>query len=171
MQMLDVEYFRPVHGEGSGSVRALLPVGFHRADLSQVRRLCVDYFPRSVSRPRLMETLAGIVGLMNRAGFPAALWIDGDFVTESENPPSFDATLVLTQTVLGRLNKAQSDLFHWFRTTSLSDAYRCNNYTVVIDGDRRDGEIMHRYWVRQFGFDRAESGCGIIEILIPSLHP
>jgi hypothetical protein len=168
MQVLDTEYFRPTRGEGSGQTRPLLPVGFHRATLAQVRRLCVEGFTKSASRPRLMETLGGIVDLLNRGGFPATLWVDGAFVTDEENPSTFDATLVLTEEVLSRLTPSQADLVDWFCTTTLAESYRCNNYMVVIDGARRDGTIMRAYWLRQFGLDTADGG-GVLEILIPSL--
>ncbi|HMN85346.1 MAG TPA: hypothetical protein PKA74_05090 [Bauldia sp.] len=168
MQGLDTEYFRPVTGQGSGSARPLLPVGFHRATLPQVKRLCVEGFTTSVSRPLLMQTLGGIIDLLNRGGFPAVLWVEGAFLTDSENPPTFDATLVLTEEVLSRLTPSQADLVDWFCTTTLADSYRCNNYMVVLDAARRDGTIMRAYWLRQFGLDTADGG-GVLEILIPSL--
>lgn len=171
MQSLGGESFHLADGRGPDDDDPLLPVGFHRADLGQVKRLCVDYFPESTLRSQIMETVTRIVELLNRAGFPATLWIDGAFVTEKENPTSFDATLVLTQQVYERLNKAQRELVHWFRTAQLAGENRCNNYTVIIDADRRDGEIMHRYWLRQYGFDRARQGGGGIEILLPSIVP
>ena len=149
----------------------MLPVGFHRADLDQIRRLCVDYFPQSTSRPPIMETLTRIVDLLNQASFPATLWIEGAFVTETDNPDSFDATLVFTQPIYDRLTKSQNELFHWFSTASLADNYRCNNYAVIIDADRPDGAVMQEYWLRQYGFDRADDGLGVIELLVPSLAP
>lgn len=151
--------------------RPLLPVGFHRADMNQLRSLCVDYFPQSRSRPRIMETLGRIVALVNQANIPASLWIDGAFVTETENPGGFDVTLVLTEEIYERLDDTQHELFQWFRTVSLADRYHCDNYAIVIDAGRPDGEIMQHYWLRQYGFDRAGLGHGVIELLLPSIAP
>jgi hypothetical protein len=147
----------------------LLPVGFHRADLRRVQSLCVDYFPNSASRPLLMVTLREIVGLINRSSIPAALWIDGPFLTEAPDPEVFDITMVLVESVLSGLSREQTDFFDWFRTNSLFDKYRANNYGIVIDGSRPDGDLLYRYWLRQYGFDREENKKGVIELIVPSL--
>ena len=118
-----------------------------------------------------MNTLTKIVEILNSSSIPAALWVDGDLLTEAENPLSFNIALVLTGEIYNNLSKTQNETFHWFRTTSLYENYRCHNYGLVIDASRVDGETLYRYWLRQYGFDRETGGRGVIEIVVPSLTP
>lgn len=147
----------------------LLPVGLHRGDLKRLQSLCVDYFPNSVSRPILMATVRELVGLINQSSIPATLWIDGSFLTVAHDPEAFDITMVLVESVFLGLAREQAEFFDWFRTISLFNEHRANNYGVVIDGARPDGDLLYRYWLRQYGFDRADRKKGVIEIVVPSL--
>jgi len=73
----------------------LLPVGFHSTDIAGLQRLCVDYFPRSRSRPKLMNTVSMVVSLVNRVSIPSRLWVGDAFVTEEDEPERCTLTLVL----------------------------------------------------------------------------
>ncbi|MEQ9691544.1 MAG: hypothetical protein RLO48_17605, partial [Bauldia litoralis] len=151
------------------SFPALLPMGFHQTDLKALDRLCVEYFPTSTSRPRLMNTLTTVVSLINRASIPARLWINGGLLTEEPDPGDFSATLVLVESVFLGLSADQREFFDWFRTESLYQQYHCDNYGMVIDADRDDYELMQTYWMRQCRFDRGRKSRGIAELLVPSL--
>jgi hypothetical protein len=148
---------------------ALLPAGFHQTDLIGLSRLCVEYFPTSTSRPRLMSTVTTVLSLINRASIPARLWINGAFLTEDPNPGDFSATLVLVESVFRALSPDQREFFNWFRTQSLFEQYRCDNYGMIIDADRDDFELLQKYWMRQCRFDRGRQSRGVAEILVPSL--
>jgi hypothetical protein len=148
---------------------SLLPVGFHEMDLNGVNRLCVERFPASVSRPRLMETLTTIVGSINDSSIPARLWVDGSFLTEQENPKDLDVTMIVVASVFGSMTADQRAFFEWFHSTSLYEKHRCYNYALVLDGERDDWEILFRYWVRQYGFDDERRKKGVAEIVVPKL--
>jgi hypothetical protein len=75
-------------------LRPLLPAGIHPSDWSGLQRFCVDYFPNSTMRPRLMSTISMIARLVNEASMPARLWIGGDFLTEKENPSDCSVAIV-----------------------------------------------------------------------------
>jgi hypothetical protein len=145
--------------------RPLLPVGFHETDLAGLRRLCVEYFPKSGSRARLMETLSTLVKSINDSGIPARLWIDGGFLTEQENPEEIDVTMIVMASAFRAMTADQRAFFDWFRSTSLYDKHRCYNYALVLDGERDD--FLHRYWLRQYGFDDDRRKKGVAEILLP----
>src|SRR5215472_8119491 len=72
----------------------LLPGGFHQTDLVGLHRLCVEYFPKSTARARLMETLSTIFRSINDASISARLWIGGGFLTEKENPEDVELTMI-----------------------------------------------------------------------------
>ena len=145
----------------------LLPGGFHQTDLVGLHRLCVEYFPKSTARARLMETLSAVFRSINDSAISARLWIDGGFLTEQENPDNVELTMILLESVFRRLNSDQRAFFDWFRSTSLYQEHRCYTYALVLDDLRDDWEFLQRYWLRQYGFDDERRKRGVAEILVP----
>jgi hypothetical protein len=149
--------------------RPLLPAGIHPSDWSGVQRLCVDYFPNSTMRPRLMSTISMIARLVNEASLPARLWIGGDFLTEKDNPSDCSVAIVLVESVYSSLSGDQLDFFDWFCHSTLFDEYHCETYGLILDAARRDWELLYSYWLNQYGFGRKGTSTGIVEILMPTL--
>lgn len=145
----------------------LLPVGFHNTDIAGLQRLCVDYFPKSRTRPKLMNTVSMVVSLVNRVSIPSRLWVGGAFLTEEDEPENCTLTLVLVESVFRRLSEEQREFFDWFRDVSLHEKYRCDNYGIVLDAERPDYESVNGFWLRQFGFHDELRKKGIPEILLP----
>ena len=116
-----------------------------------------------------METLSTIVRSVNDSSVPARLWVGGSFLTAQENPEDFDVTLVLVESVFRSMTADQRAFFDWFHSTSLYEKHRCYNYALVLDGERDDWETLHRYWLRQYGFDVERRKKGVAEILVPKL--
>ena len=149
--------------------RPLLPAGIHPSDWAGLKRLCVDYFPTSATRPRLMSTLTMLARLVNEASLPSRLWIGGDLMTEKENPPTCSVAIVLVESIFNSLTGEQTDLFDWFRQSDLYDKYHCETYGIVIDAGRGDWEHLYKYWLNQYGLGRTGIGTGVVEILMPTL--
>lgn len=147
----------------------LLPVGFHNTDLAGLQRLCVEYFPGSRTRPRLMSTVSMVVSLVNRVSIPSRLWVEGAFLTEEDNPEDCTVALVLVESVFRRLSAEQREFFDWFREVSLYEKYRCDNYGIVLDAEREDFEAVNGFWLRQFGFHDETRKKGVAEILLPTV--
>jgi hypothetical protein len=149
--------------------RPLLPAGIHPTDWNGLRRLCVDYFPSSTTRPQMMSTISMIGRLVNEASIPARLWIGGDFLTERENPQACSLAIVLVETVYASLSSDQLEFFEWFRNSSLVDQYKCETYGLVLDAGRNDWEFLYAYWLNQYGLGRQSTSTGVIEVLMPTL--
>jgi hypothetical protein len=149
--------------------RPLLPAGIHPSDWTGLRRLCVEYFPKSSTRPQMMSTISMIARLVNEASIPARLWIGGEFLTERENPQACTVAIVLVESVYSSLSSDQSDFFDWFRHSSLLDEHKCETYGIVLDAGRRDWEFLYMYWLNQYGLGRKKVSTGIVEILMPTL--
>ena len=145
----------------------LLPAGFHSTDLAGLQRLCLDYFPRSRTRPKLMNTVSMVVSLVNRVSIPSRLWVGDAFVTEEEDPERCSLILVLVESVFERLTPEQREFFDWFREVSLFEKYHCDNYAIVLDAQRVDYETVNAFWLRQFGFHDKARRQGVPEILLP----
>lgn len=147
----------------------LLPVGIYPTDLNGLGRLCVEYFPGSAARPVMMAAIAQVVGVINNASIPARIWIGGSFLSEAVEPEDFTLSLVVTESVFNAMTPDQNSVFDWIRTTSLFEKYRCENYAIVIDETRADGEWLSAYWLRQLMGTPHDDKRGIAEILVPFL--
>ena len=116
-----------------------------------------------------MATLVKIVEVINQSSIPGTVWIEGGLLTEALNPTDFSITLVLTQDVYNKISRATARVVPVVpddldvREVPLSQLWRHRRCGAP------DGEIMHRYWLRQFGFDREERAKGVIEMLVPWL--
>jgi hypothetical protein len=147
----------------------LLSVGFHDFDVLGLRRLCVDRFPQSVTRSIIMNGLDQAIALLQSNGMRGDLWIDGSFTTEKLNPDDVDIIFVMDVQDYKALLPVQTAFFSWFSTTSLKAQYRCDNYGMVRDEGHPKNEWMLAYWMRQFGFSRANAMKGIAVIKLPFL--
>jgi predicted nucleotidyltransferase len=147
----------------------LLPAGFHKIDQIGRRRLCLDRFPDSVTRPSIMANVEAVIAHINQQGIPGDIWIDGSFLTEKLNPDDADIAFVVPRNVFPKLNGAQTAFFTSFSTNSYYDQYRIDNYGISIDQTDPQGQWLFAYWLRQFGFSRSEKMKGILQVTVPFL--
>ena len=131
--------------------------------------MCVDRFPASLSRARLLQSLNEVADMINATGIHGDIWIDGSFVTEKLNPDDVDLILIITAQQLRSFDATQRTFFNWFRTTSLYNQYRIDNYTLVRDDSVVETEYFYAYWLRQFGFSRGDEMKGLAVIRLPYL--
>jgi hypothetical protein len=147
----------------------LLPVGFHELDLAGLRRLCVGRFPHSLTRSRIMDGLEHVLSLLQRNGMRGELWVDGSFTTEKLNPDDADIILVVDAADYRAFSPEQRAFFNGFCNISLKDRFRCDNYGMVRDEASPMNEWLLAYWLRQFGFSRADQMKGLAVIKLPFL--
>jgi hypothetical protein len=95
--------------------------------------------------------------------------VDGSFLTEKLNPEDADIILAISGAELRGLNAHQRQFFDWYRTSRLRHPYRCDNYGIVIEDGVPECEWLHAYWLRQFGFSRADEMKGLAVIKVPFL--
>ena len=145
----------------------LLPAGFHNLDAAARQRICVDRFPASVTRTRILRNVESVVVEVNQQGIQGEIWVDGSFLTEKLNPDDADIAFVIPVPVFRSLTPAQRRYFDAFRQTSLYDQYRIDNYGIAVDGSDPKGQWLYAYWLRQFGFSRSSEMKGIIQIPVP----
>jgi len=154
-------------GETKEEFPPLLRPGFHPFDLARLRRLCVDRFPSSLVRAGLMDRLEAVISLIQQNGMRGDIWIDGSFLTEKLNPDDVDILLTINVAEYRRMTARQVKFFDWFRTTSLREQYKCDNYGVLLDPSAAEAEYMFAYWLKQFGFSRGEQMKGLAVISVP----
>ncbi|NOT42958.1 MAG: hypothetical protein HOP13_20970 [Alphaproteobacteria bacterium] len=146
----------------------LLPPGFYPHDIDGLRNLCVARFAKSVTRALCMERLEQVLVLIQKSGIRGEIWIDGSFVTDKLNPDDVDVLLVVNAHDLAGFSDTQKQFLSWFASTSLYDSYRIDNY-VLVRGPSAESEWWYAYWLRQFGFSRADKMKGIPTINVPFL--
>jgi hypothetical protein len=145
----------------------LLSVGFHDFDIAGLRRLCVGRFPHSLTRPRIMDGLERVLSLMQRNGMRGEVWINGSFTTEKLNPDDADIILIVEAAEFKAFSLEQKAFFNQFSSISLKDQFRCDNYAMIRDKDDPTNEWLQAYWLRQFGFSRADDMKGLAVIKLP----
>jgi hypothetical protein len=145
----------------------LLPLGFHNFDAVARYRMCVERFPSSITRPRISANLEAIIAAINHQSIAGDVWIDGSYLTEKLNPDDVDLALVITRDTHSKLNSVQQQFFHNLNDKQLYEQYRLDSYGIAIDVGTYDGEYTYAYWLKQFGFSRADQPKGIIRVAVP----
>jgi hypothetical protein len=151
----------------------LLPLGYHPMSIGGLRRLCVDRFPHSITRPRIMSGLEDIVQHLNGSGMRADLWINGSFTTEKVNPEDVDLVARMMGSDWIKATPSQKSALQRLNTNNFIDSHRCDTYAFVeyetAQGMGERGEWDKAYWLRQFGFSRGDEPKGLAVIKLPFL--
>lgn len=145
----------------------LLNVGFHPVGMVELRRLCVDRFPLSVTRPSIMRNLVDLIDLMHKQRIPSDVWIDGSFLTEKLDPGDVDLLWVIDAQIFLGLSTSQLAFVNWYSTNNLNSQYKCDNYVHIVDNNSPSSQWMTAYWLRQFGFSRSDKMKGLAVVHLP----
>jgi hypothetical protein len=155
-------------GTGKVEFPPLLSAGFHEMLLLALRQLCVDGFPFSTTRARLMGGIEAICGSLSTGLVPAAVWIDGSFMTQKIDPADVDLAVRLSYAALPNPGPEQRALFARIATKQFAG---CDSFIFVEypEGHPQHavGDMMRAYWQRQFGFGREDQFKGIAVIRTP----
>lgn len=116
-----------------------------------------------------MDGLSGVFDLLNRNGMRGHVWVNGSFTTEKLNPDDSDILLVMSINEFSQLTAQQKQFFEWFQRTSLKSTHRCDNYAMIQDPSRAESDWVTAYWLRQFGFSRANEMKGMAVVQVPFL--
>lgn len=112
--------------------KPLLPGGFHLMTLADLRRLCVDAFPGSTTRSRIMDGIEASVKELHRIAFVGELWADGSFLTEKHDPKDVDLALRVESRFYDERTDPQDSILQWFnQSRSLQTEYHCDSYVWV----------------------------------------
>ena len=147
----------------------LLDVGFHRMNVESLRRLCVTRFSASITRPAIMGNLVTLIELINQKVIVGEIWIDGSFLTEKLNPDDVDLLLIVKADTFRAFTAEQRRFFDWYRKSRLFEQYKCDNYAQIVESGESASDWLSAYWLRQFGFSRANEMKGLAVIDVPFL--
>jgi hypothetical protein len=102
------------------------------------------------------------------------LWLDGSFVSEKHNPGDIDLVVVITIQDFNSLTPSElALLFKYTAGENTKKLCDCDSYLLVTCSDNHGNEkekklLMQnkRYWLAQFGTDRANVDKGMIKLVI-----
>lgn len=148
------------NGLGDSGFPTLLSLGWHHLPIAELRKLCVDKFPLSDTRERIMQGLEEIVKRLRAKDIVGVLWVNGSFLTEKINPADVDVVLFINGTFLESATTEQVGAIDWV-SSNLKDSFRCDSYVSIeypqSHPQHSYGEYWRAYWTRQWGFDREDN--------------
>lgn len=147
----------------------LLAPGFHGYRLDALRALCVDQFQGSLTRGAIMDGFEQVVAMLNAGGLKMELWVDGSFLTAKLNPDDVDFAARVDEADWRSATAQQKSLIGWLNATDLRPSHRCDAYGFVdfVSLPNGAGEWGRAYWLRQFGFSRADNPKGMATLQLP----
>ncbi len=149
----------------------ILPDGLHQKNLEEVQVLCVDAFPLSASRVRLMAGLRAMVDLLTTDGVSGNLWVDGSFLTKKLEPEDVDITAPIWKRSKLRL-VTTSTMRCWLNSTAMipleSGVTRQRSAMAASRGSSGDALIRrtfrHPTWSVRTG--PSEPRCGATRVCL-----
>jgi hypothetical protein len=148
----------------------LLPVGRHVLSIEQLRALCVQAFPASGRRARLMAGLEELTAALRKVGLRMEAWIDGSFLTRKFDPDDVDIVVRVQGNEMASLDDAATQRF----VDAMYQAERRGCHVSWFgefppnDPNYWSGEYDYCYWMRQWGFARDGEYKGIAVLRIES---
>lgn len=147
----------------------LLPIGFHKMTLSDMRKLCVEGFDDSRTRGTIMAGVEAVVERLNECGLSSEVWVDGSFLTAKRDPNDSDIVVFVDSALFEDGTPEQLEVLNWIganlkKTDLVCDSYLAPRFTQGSEHEVY-GEYMHSYWHRQFGFSRGNDMKGIAVLM------
>jgi len=141
--------------------------------MSDLRVLCVDDFPLSTTRPRIMAGFESFIAkLMNDSmgEVKADCWVDGSFLTKNINPVDIDFVLKVDGEQYDAAPSHLRDALDWADKDHRSDYY-CDSHLLTT---YPVGHVLHEetewfrvYWHKTYGWSRDNidtKGIAVIKI-------
>jgi hypothetical protein len=147
----------------------LLAIGRHQMSLAELKRLCVDNFPLSTTRPKIMEGIEKLIKELRMNSIEGEVWIDGSFVTEKMDPEDVDLVLRLPAQFYENATERQRKAVDWL-AANLKNTHSCDSYLCMEWPEDHPnywiGQYAYSYWMRQFGFSRGNEMKGIAVVTL-----
>src|SRR5690348_14934848 len=133
----------------------LLPAGEHVLSVEEIRSMCVDDFPLSVTRAEIMRGFEIIFSELLAFGIPCDIVFDGSFLTKEIDPDDVDFAVVVTPEFFESCNKEQTKYLEWIRDEfSIKETHKCDCYLVVEYPPSHplycDGDQNRAFWVNLY---------------------
>lgn len=146
----------------------LLVPSMHILRLEELRRLCVEGFPLSSTRDRLMTNFEQAVSMIRSCGLKCDVWVNGSFLTAKIDPEDVDFSVC---SVGNALTPNQERAIRWLVTEGYT-ALRCDAYYFALypqgHPDYDKGMERYTYWQETWGYavgSREPKGIAVVRVL------
>ena len=111
----------------------LLSQGFHELSIGELKKLCVDKFLLSKSRPEIMAGFESLYGQAAGLGITGKIWVDGSFLTEKIEPGDIDFIFVVPSHFYDRGTPNQVAFLDWLidNGDELKKDFLCHTFVLV----------------------------------------
>ena len=135
--------------------------------IDELQQQCVDRFPLSRTRAKIMAGLAEVVERLSQYRVAGELWVDGSFLTEKINPGDVDIVLRVQSSMYDDGTSGQREIVDWIdgnlRGHNLCDSYVFYEFPED-DPSYSLGKKERDYWNYLFGHSRGGMPKGIAVI-------
>jgi hypothetical protein len=118
-----------------------------------------------------MDGLEVVAKKLADGGIVGELWLNGSFLTQKIDPADVDLVLRISLDFCDKATEAQSELLNWLVNEDLKRLHHCDSYLWVEFPAGHplywEGEWKRSYWIRQFGFSRAQEMKGMALVKLP----
>ena len=136
----------------------LLGPGFHVKTMAELRAMCVDAFPLSITRGAIMAGFERFVAMLNAENIRGDIWVNGSFTTQKIDPEDVDVVLRVDVEFYENGTLEQKELMDRIGVEDFKSSHSCHAFIFYEfpagDSLQGFGEWMRAYWIRQFGFSR-----------------
>jgi hypothetical protein len=138
----------------------MFPEGFHRMTMDELRKRCVDDFPKSSRRGMIMEGLERMIAKLVSTGLDdCELWIDGSFLTLKNEPDDVDFVLLAPAKFYDQGTEEQIELLDQLedehKKLIFRQQYHCDSHAFAIYPETSINNVLgialRRIWQNNFG--------------------
>lgn len=150
-----------------------LPPGIHDLTAVDIKRVFVDLYPSSTTRPVVFAGYERHKAELEAFNIAIEQFIDGSFTTNKLEPSDVDLVGFANAQDVDNLTPAQQDaLTQLFRGPDTKATHHCDAYfcPTVPDTDPLFPQLraQRKYWMGEFGNDRLDIPKGIVRTQLSS---
>jgi hypothetical protein len=145
----------------------LFPLGFHHLSISDIERVCVEFFLLSTTRGPIMEGLNKFIQRLNAENVLGDMWVNGSFLTEKIDPKDIDLVLRCDGALYNTGTPEHRAAIDWVianqKSTLMCDSYVLFEYPVGHPL-HAEGLWWYSWYHKWWGFSRDDDPKGIVVI-------
>ena len=149
--------------------------GFYPISMKALREKCVDAFPLSQTREKIMSGLEKLVKRVVKDEVPGELWVDGSFTTQAIDPDDVDLLLHLPSEFCATMAEERTQetrrKIDWFQDEERRKTHYCDTHVWEEYPHnhplRRRSEDDREYWQGIYGISlvgRVVKGIAMVEL-------
>lgn len=145
----------------------LFPPGFHYLSISDIERVCVEFFALSKTRGPLMDGLNQFLRRLNDENVLGDIWANGSFLTEKIDPKDIDLVLRCDAVLYNTGTAEHRAAIDWV-IANQKPTLGCDSYVLFEYPPghplHAEGLWWYSWYHKCWGFSRDDDPKGIVVI-------